>query len=94
MIIGFSNTPFVVACVLGLLITALHVCSAFLSGVLKRAATPLAICLHLGAIVLLFFAGAELDLVVTCLMASVLIYVLVGYISYVIGKNKEAGNDV
>ena len=90
MIISFSNAPFVLACVCALLVLVSHCASAFFGRRIARYATPVGAVLHLPLLVLLFFAGAELDLMVLALMVSVFTSALVGYLTYLNGK-KEAG---
>ena len=89
MIISFSNTPLVIVCALALLILATHVLPLFLDKAISRWLTPIGALLHPVAFILLFFAGAELDLVVLSLVVSVFIYSLVGYISYLKEKKGE-----
>lgn len=91
MIISFSNAPFVLACVCALLVLASHFASAFFGRRIARYATPLGAVLHLPLLVLLFFAGAELDLFVAVLLASVLVYSLLNYVSY--KKGQKGGRD-
>lgn len=91
MIISFSNIPFVLACAVGALIVLTHCASAFLQGGLSRFATMVGVGLHLFAFVLLFFAGAELDVLVTCLMVSVFVYTLLNYVSYLMNKKGDTG---
>jgi predicted MFS family arabinose efflux permease len=86
MIISFSNTPLVIAAVLGLAILVGHVLSAFYPSRWARVLTPIGILLHVGALVLLFFAGASFDLLVACLLVSVFVYSLSEYIARGIGK--------
>ena len=81
MIISFTNTPLVLASVVGLLILAVHLFSAFLRVSLSRILTPLGVVLHVIGAVLLFFAGAGLDLTVACLLVSVFVYSLSAYIA-------------
>ena len=90
MIISFSNIPFVLACVVGALIALTHCASAFLKGALSRVMTKIGVALHLCAFLLLFFAGAELAVLVMCLMASVFIYTLLNYVSYLMNKKEDA----
>ena len=89
MIISFSNTPLVIACVLALLILATHVLPMFLGKAVAKWLTPLGALLHPVAFVLLFLAGAELDFTVLALLVSVFVYSLVGYLSYL--KEKKGG---
>ena len=89
MIISFSNTPLVLACVMGILILASHILPMFIKCGIGRIVSFIGIPLHLGLIVLLFFAGAELDFLVLALMASLLVYSLCGYLAYLKDK-KEA----
>ena len=81
MIISFTNTPLVLASVVGLLILAVHLFSAFRRVSLSRILTPLGVVLHVIGAVLLFFAGAGLDLTVACLLVSVFVYSLSAYIA-------------
>ena len=90
MIISFSNAPFVLACVCALLVLASHFASAFFGRRIARYATPLGAVLHLPLLVLLFFAGAELDLFVLFILASVFVYSLLSLVSYKIGKKGES----
>ena len=90
MIISFSNTPLVMASIVGILILASHILPVFMKGRCAEVVKYIGIPLHLGLFVLLFFAGAELDLMVLALMVSVFTSALVGYISYLNGKG-EAG---
>ena len=83
MIISFSNTPLVLACLVGLLILGAHVGAAMLDGLLARVISFAAIALHLALFILLFFAGAEMALMVCIFMASLLVYTLAGYIRYI-----------
>ena len=91
MIISFSNAPFVLACVCALLVLASHCASAFFGCKIARYATPVGAVLHLPLLVLLFFAGAELDLFVAVLLASVLVYSLLNYVAY--KKGQKGGRD-
>lgn len=91
MIISFSNTPLVLACVCGLLILASHVASAFLRRNLTRYATLSGVALHVPLAILLFFTGAELDLFVAAMLLSVLIWSLLNYVSSL--KEKKEGSD-
>ena len=87
MIISFSNTPLVMACVVGILILASHILPHLIKGRAGQLIGLVGIPLHLALFVLLFFAGAELDLVVLCLVASLFVYSLVNYSFYL--KNKR-----
>ena len=89
MIISFSNTPLVIACVLARMILVTHVLPLFLGKAVAKWLTPLGALLHPVAFVLLFFAGAELDFAVLALLVSVFVYSLVGYLSYL--KEKKGG---
>lgn len=91
MIISFSNTPLVLACICGLFILTSHCVSAFCTGNTAKWATPLGVLLHVVASLLLFFAGAELDLLVACILFSVLVYSLLNYVAYLNGK--KGGSD-
>jgi hypothetical protein len=82
MIISFSNIPLVLACVVGALILGAHVSSAVLKGRTARFGAFFAIFLHLALFVLLFFAGAEMSVMVLAFMASLFVYTLAEYISY------------
>ena len=84
MIISFSNTPLVLACVVGGLILGAHVGAALLEGLLARVIAFVSIALHLCLFVLLFLAGAEMSLMVLAFMASLFAYTLIGYLSYLI----------
>ena len=88
MIISFSNTPLVLACVVGILILGAHVGAAVFEGLLVRVVTYVAIALHLALFVLLFFAGAEMALMVLAFMASLFVYTLAGYLSYLIKSGR------
>ena len=90
MIISFSNTPLVLACVCALLIAASHVLAAFMGRRITRWTTPLGAALHAVLAVLLFFAGAELDLFVLFILASVFVYSLLSLVSYKFGKKGES----
>lgn len=89
MIISFSNTPLVMACIVGVLILASHILSHLLKGRQGQIVRLIGIPLHLGLFVLLFLAGAELDLMVLALMASLFVYTLAGYLFHLKDK-KEA----
>lgn len=91
MIISFSNTPFVLACVCGIFILAAHCVQVFGGRDITRFTTPVSALLHVALAVLLFFAGAEFDLLVACILFSVLVYSLVGYISYIKDKKGDDG---
>ena len=82
MIISFSNTPLVIAAVCALVILGAHVSSAFLGRNIARWLTVFAAVLHLPLCVLLFFAGAELDLLVAFVLLSTLVYTLASYLAY------------
>ena len=86
MIISFSNTPLVIASVIGVLILAVHLVSAFYRSEWARVLTPVGVVLHIAASILFFFAGAELDLLVACLLISVFVYSLSAYIAAGIRK--------
>lgn len=79
MIISFSNTPFVLACVCGLMILASHCLAAFMGRRITKWTTPLGAALHVVLAVLLFFAGAEFDLLVLTVLASVFLYSLLSF---------------
>ena len=88
MIISFSNIPLVLASFVGVLIFASHVLSAFGKEGIRKIATLVGAFLHLVFFILFFLAGAELDLAVVALMASVLAYSVMNYVAYL--KEKEA----
>ena len=88
MIISFTNIPFVLFCVCAAFAIALHVASTFFKGKAAMAATYVNVVLHLGIFVLLFFAGAGLDLAVATFMASVAIYLALSYAFYLVSKRE------
>ena len=88
MIISFSNTPLVMACIMGVAILASHILPLFLSGGIKKGVSLIGIPLHLALFVLLFFAGAELDIMVLSLMVSLFVYSAVNYASYLKDKGE------
>ena len=90
MIISFSNIPFVLACITGALILASHVASAFGDRLYRKLATLLGAVLHAVFFILFFLAGAKLDLAVTVLMASVLVYSVISYVAYIKEKGDSA----
>lgn len=89
MIISFSNTPFVLACIVGVLIIASHCVGAFILGRVARLSSYIGLALHPFLLICLFLAGAGMDLAVASLMASVLVYSALSYASY-LRRNKEA----
>ena len=89
MIISFSNTPLVLATVCLLLILGAHVLAALRGRNIARWLTLSAAVLHLPLCVLLFFAGAQLDLLVGAVLLGTLVYTLASYIAYI----KRGGKD-
>ena len=89
MIISFSNTPILLACILGVLILASHCVGAFLRGRVARFASYIGVALHPLLLICLFLGGSKMDIAVASLMASVLVYSALNYASYLM-RSKEA----
>lgn len=86
MIISFSNIPFILACIVGVLILFSHISHVFLKERISRVLRFIGVLLYPIGIILLFFAGASFDLCVACVLACVLVYTLASSISH---KRKE-----
>ena len=87
MEISFSNTPLVVAAVLAVAVIAVQAFTALSDKLLSRLLTYLGVLLHVGMILSLLFAGAEIDLMVLAVMLSLLVYVAVHFTRYTLKKN-------
>ncbi len=88
----FNNVPLVIAMAVAVLVLCMHVLSGLLSGKLAVAINIFNIFLHVVYAVLMFFAGAELDIIALSMMASVLVYSLVSYIAYTVAEKRKGGS--
>ena len=90
---SFNNTPLVIALAIAVLIIGIHVLSVLLAKKkMGTALTAVNILLHIAFSVLMFFAGARLDVIAVSMMTSVLIYSLTSCITYTVSKKRNGGN--
>ena len=89
---SFNNTPLVIAVAIAVLIIGVHVMSALLPKKTGTVLIAVNISLHIAFAVLMFFAGARLDVIAVSMMTSVLIYSLTSCITYTVSKKCNGGN--
>ena len=89
---SFNNTPLVIAVAIAVLIIGVHVMSALLPKKTGTVLIAVNISLHIAFAVLMFFAGARLDVIAVSMMTSVLIYSLTSCITYTVSKKRNGGN--
>lgn len=89
MDISINNVPFVIALAIAAIAIGLNALSAFCHARRRLIINSVNSACHAAFAALMFFAGATLELTVTCLMASVLTYLLSSYASYRLRMSKE-----
>ena len=89
---SFNNTPLVIAVAIAVLIIGVHVMSALLPKKTGTVLIAVNISLHIAFAVLMFFAGARLDVIAVSMMTSVLIYSLTSCVTYTVSKKRNGGN--
>ncbi len=79
MKLGFDNTSFMISVILLVLIAAAHIFSALLTEKFRELMAIITAILHIGLLLSLYFAGAELRVVLLYLLISVSVYSAVSY---------------